>query len=41
MEIVPAAVSLLLLTALVVPPVSAALALLRTELRPAEAGRPG
>lgn len=34
MEIVPAAASLLLLTALIVPPVSAALALLRTELRP-------
>ncbi|WP_328333844.1 MULTISPECIES: hypothetical protein [unclassified Streptomyces] len=40
MEIVPAAVSLLLLTALVVPPVSAALALLRTELSPAQAGKP-
>ncbi|WP_405782503.1 hypothetical protein [Streptomyces sp. NBC_00859] len=38
MEIVPAAAGLLLLTALVVPPVSAALALLRTELLPAKAG---
>ncbi|MFE9249981.1 hypothetical protein [Streptomyces sp. NPDC007088] len=34
MKIVPATVSLLLLTALVVPPVGAALALLRTEERP-------
>lgn len=40
MEIVPAAVSLVLLTALVLPPVSAVLALLRTEQRPAKAGKP-
>ncbi|MGQ4514367.1 hypothetical protein [Streptomyces sp. DW26H14] len=35
MAVVPAAVSLLALTALVVPPVATALALLHTELRPA------
>ncbi|MEV0847611.1 hypothetical protein AB0J21_17375 [Streptomyces sp. NPDC049954] len=43
MKIVPTTASLLLLTALVMPPVSTALALLRTEGRPAEAdaGTPG
>ncbi|MFE2377907.1 hypothetical protein [Streptomyces sp. NPDC059398] len=40
MEVVPAAVSMLLMTALVLPVAGAALALLRTELRPAETGTP-
>lgn len=40
MEIVPTAVSLLVLTALVVPPVSAALARLHAELQTAEATEP-